>query len=134
VGRRRKKFENIDYKRDVARACVETAEKKQNKTEIFNLAAEPVKMKDFVNEIAGRLNKKVFPISLPTFLLRAIFRANSKTFKLRKLNKASETVEKWLSDDVIQPIRLRKLTGSKRETPIFEAVNRQIDYYQANKK
>ena len=74
----------------------EVAEKKRNITEIFNLAAEPIQMKAFVNEIAARLNKKIIPFRIPAFLLRTIFQANSKIFRSKKVYKISETVGKWL--------------------------------------
>ena len=122
------------YKRDVARACVLLAANKQNKTEIFNLAAEPVKMKDFVGEIAARLDKKVFPMTIPESFLRMFFKANAKTFKLKKINKISETVEKWLSDDIYSADKIARVYGYKPATTISEAIAKQVDYYKTNKK
>lgn len=126
-------LKSLIYKRDVALSCLAVAKKKTNKTEIFNLAAEPVRMKDFVNEIASRLNKKTLPISIPAFVLRGIFRANASFFKIKKLDKLSDTVEKWLSNDVYSADKIAQAYGFKPQTTVFEGLHKQIDYYKAKK-
>jgi nucleoside-diphosphate-sugar epimerase len=127
-------LKSLIYKRDVARACATLIEKKQNKTEVFNLAAEPVRMKDFVNEIAVRLNKKIIPVSIPEYFLRTIFKINSKSFKSKKIKKISATVEKWLSDDVYSADRVAGIYGYKTQTAIREAIGKQVDYYKTNRE
>ena len=127
-------LKTLIYKRDVARACLELAEKKRPGTEIFNLSGEPVCMKDFVDEIAARLGKKTFPVSIPAGLLRQVFRINSKILKIGKIAKLSETVEKWLSDDVYSGEKIARTYGFKAQTSIIEAVARQVDFYKAEEK
>jgi len=127
-------LKSLIYKRDVARACAAVVAKKQNKTEIFNLAAEPLKMKDFVNEIAVRLNKRIVPVSVPAYFLRTIFKVNSKVFKSKKIKKISDTVEKWLSDDVYSADKIARIYDYKPQTTIRKAIARQVDFYKTNKE
>jgi len=124
-------FKSLVYKRDVARACVEVIKKKRNRTEIFNLAAEPIRMKDFVNEISAGLNKKIIPISIPASLLRKVFRLNDKFLKIKKIYRLSDTVEKWLSDDVYAADKIAELYQFKPQTTISEALARQVNYYKS---
>lgn len=125
-------LKTLIYKRDVARACVELIEKKRGATEIFNLAAEPVLMKDFVSEITKNLDKKILPIKIPAQILRLIFSFNEKTLSIGKIGKLSETIEKWLSDDVYCGGKIYEIYGFKPQTSISEAIRRQIYFYQSS--
>lgn len=126
-------WKSLIDKKDVARACVRLVETKRGGTEIFNLAAAPVQMKDFVRMIAERLNVKVFPFKIPALLLRGVFRANAKTVKLGKVGRLSVTVEKWLSDDVYAAEKIGRAYDFRPLTPIAETIERQTDYYRATK-
>lgn len=125
-------LKTLIYKRDVARACVCLIEKKRGETEIFNLAAEPVTMKDFVNEISANLNKKIFPVKIPAYLLRMIFRLNAKFLKIKKVDKIADTVEKWLSEDIYAADKIAEVYQFKPQTTVSEAVAEQIKYYKTN--
>ncbi len=127
-------LKTLIYKRDVARACVLLIEKKTSGTEIFNLADEPIKMKDFVGEIASRLNRGIFPLTIPSFFLRAVFSVNSKTLNSRRVNKISETVEKWLSDDIYSAGKIAGIYGYQPSVSTREAIARQVEHYLAGKK
>lgn len=126
-------LKSLIYKRDVARACVELIEKKQPREEIFNLAAEPVLMRDFVAEISKNLNRKVFPAMIPAILLRSVSRTNAKLFKVKKIEKLSETIEKWLSDDIYSAKKIAEIYGFRPQTSIFEALAKQVAHYRASR-
>lgn len=127
-------LKSLIYKRDVARACVKLLELKKNGTEIFNLAAEPVMMSDFVDQIAARLGKKIFPIKIPAVIPRGFFHLNAKFFNFKKVNKISETIEKWLADDVYTADKIARAYNFKPTTAISEAINRQVDQYKMLKQ
>lgn len=132
-------LKTLIYKRDVARACVRLIEKKSKaaeiyNTEIYNLAAAPIKMKDFVGEISKHLNRRIFPLAIPTFFLRTVFSINSKTLNSRKINKISDTVEKWLSDDLYSAGKIAEAHGFQPSVLMSEAIARQVDHYLAGKK
>lgn len=127
-------LKSLIYKRDVARACVSVLKRKKGGTEIFNLAAEPVKMKDFVNEISRRLGKKTPPVAIPPTLLRFIFGINSKTLNIKKIRRIAGTIEKWLSDDVYSGEKLFRQYEFKPQTSIVEGLIKQIDSYKSEKR
>jgi nucleoside-diphosphate-sugar epimerase len=118
----------------VARACVRLINRKSSGTEIYNLAAEPIKMKDFVGEISSRLNRGIFPLTIPSFFLRTVFSVNSKTLNSRKINKISDTVEKWLSDDIYSAGKIAEVYGYQPSVSTREAIARQVEHYLAGKK
>lgn len=131
------KGENVKsliYKTDVARACVELCKNKKGKTEVFNLSAEPVRMKDFVREIAGHLDRKVYKFSIPKKFVRSIFGVNSNFVRSKKLYKIETTVEKWLSDDVYPAQKIAGEYGFEPQTSVSEAIERQVKWYQENKE
>jgi hypothetical protein len=62
--------------------------------------------------------------------LEKIFRLNENTFRLEKITKLAETVEKWLSDDLYSARSFESKYGYKAETSIFDALRKQIAWYQ----
>lgn len=127
-------LKTLIYKSDVARACVRLIAEKFVGTEIYNLAAEPIKMKDFVVEISSRLNRKIFPLAIPAVFLRTVFSINSKTLNSRRINKISDTVEKWLSDDIYSAGKIAEAYGFQPSVSTREAIGRQVEHYLAGKK
>lgn len=122
------------YKTDVARACVNILKSKKGETEIFNVAAEPVSMKEFVGEIAKHLDKQIPKIKLPPTILRVIFQLNSKLYGLKKIKKLSDTVEKWLSDDIYSAKKIERVYGFEPKFSIAEAIERQVNWYKFDKQ
>lgn len=127
-------YKSLIYKRDVAKACLEILRKKKQGIEIFNLAAEPVLMRNFVAAAAKNLNKKIPGFSIPPPLLEKVFQLNEKTLKIKKIRKISETVEKWLSDDVYSAERFEREYNFKPETSVSEALEKQIKRYRKQKE
>lgn len=123
-------LKSLIYKKDVARACYKLLLSKNNRTEIFNLAAEPIIMQDFVEQIAAHLCRKVFPVPIPARLPRMFFQFNAKFTNFRKINKISETIEKWLADDVYSTNRIERAYNFKTSTAIPDAIERQVRQYK----
>lgn len=121
------------YKGDVAGACAAVLGKKNRGTEIFNVSGDPATMKQIVSYIEDALGKKTLPLALPPGLLRAGFTANSKTLGLGKLKRLGETVEKWLSDETFSAESLKKAYGFEPRTGIREAIQREVEWYLANR-
>lgn len=122
-------LKTLIYKKDVARAVLTILKNKKRGTEIFNLGAEPIRMKDFVLEIEKNLNRKILPIFVPANLLKSVFYLNLKTFNLTKANKIGEIVEKWLSDDIYSAEKIERDYNFKAQTPIREAIKRQVKHF-----
>jgi len=126
-------YKSLVYKNDVAKACLNVLEKKTSVTEIFNVTAKPVSMKEIVSEIARHLDRKIPKIHIPSGLLEKIFLINTKLFRIEKIFNQSATIEKWLSDDIFSGDKIAFEYGFRAETPISEAIRRQVEVYKNRK-
>ncbi len=126
-------LKSLIYKRDVARACATVLAAKRGGTEVFNLAAEPIRMADFVQQIAAELNKKILPAAIPAILPRTAFRLNEQSIKSKKIRRLSETVEKWLANDIYSAEKIARAYNFHPHTSISEAVSRQVKQYRINR-
>jgi UDP-glucose 4-epimerase len=127
-------LKTLIYKRDVATACLKILINKKGETEIFNLAAEPITMKEFVVEIAKHLGKEVPKFSIPTSVLNIVFHLNAKLFGLKKVYEISDTVEKWLSNDIYSAKKIEEVYGFQPKFSIAEATERQVNWYKSDKR
>ena len=126
-----KNLKSLIYKTDVARACVHILSNKKDGTEIFNVAAEPIAMKNFVSEIAKQFDKTIPNIKVPPSLLKIIFQLNNKLLRLKKVNQLSDTIEKWLSDDIYSARKIKEVYDFQPQYSIEEAITRQINWYKS---
>ncbi len=123
-------YKSLIYKNDVAGACVKILENKKKGSEIFNLAAEPVLMRDFVAEAARDLGRKIPRFSIPPILPETVFRFNKNFFKIKKIERISDTFEKWLSDDVYSAEKIKQKYNFETKTPILKGLKKQIERYR----
>jgi UDP-glucose 4-epimerase len=128
-----KNLKSLIYKNDVARACGKVLAQKKGATEIFNLAAPPVKMFDFVSLIAKQLDKKIPKYNIPAELFEFLFKVKDKLPKVKKVDGLLKTIEKWLSDDVYSAAKFAEVYNFKTKTTIEQAIERQIVWHK-NKK
>lgn len=122
------------YVGDISDACLMLLKNKKNATEIFNLAAQPVKMRTLVSIISEKLKKNVLPFTIPALLPELIFSMNSKLFKLKIVDRFSPTFEKWLSEDIYLADKIKADYGFEPKTPIEQAVRRQCDWFIQNSR
>lgn len=127
-------YKSLIYKKDVARACREVLIKKKEGIEIFNLAAAPVMMQNFVTTAAKKMNKKIPGFSIPPSLLRIVFELNKKTLQITKIQKISDTVDKWLSEDIYSAEAFEQKYNFRPQVDICDGLEKQIDWYQTQKK
>ena len=118
------------YRRDVARACYDLLKKKKGGTEIFNLAAEPILMQNLVRLIAEHLGKRISNFSIPAKPLEILFDFNASTLRLKKIEKISQIVDKWLCDDIYSAKKIKAVYKFQISTPIEEALKIQVDWYK----
>ncbi len=126
-------LKSLIYKKDVARAVVKILKNKKDGIETFNLAAKPIKMKQFVGEIEKNLKKNAPKFYVPSEIFGKIFAFNDKLFHIGKLKKISSTVEKWLSDDIYSARKIKEKYNFEPQTSMAEAVERQVRYYLEGK-
>lgn len=125
-------LKSLIYKGDVAAACrmLAASDSTEKKSEVFNLTAAPIKMREIVSEIERRLDRKVPPIAFSPSFLNLVFALNRKTFGIEKVEKLSRTVDKWLSDDVFSGEKLRAAYQYRTKTAIVEALERETADYK----
>lgn len=125
---------SLIYKKDAARACAAALQVPGGQgARIFNVSAEPLKMNEIVGAIEHTLGKKALPGHIPPGLLRAAFALNDKTAALGKIAKISDTVEKWLSDEIFPAEAIKHELGFETTTPVTEAIRLETEYYLKNK-
>ena len=120
---------SLIYVGDVAGACLKLLNSKKNKTEIFNIASEPIEMQRLVSIISESLKKNVPKFSIPAIIPEIIFKLNSKTFKVGLIENLSKTVLKWLSDDIYSAEKIKIEYGFQPETSVEEAVIKQCRWF-----
>jgi nucleoside-diphosphate-sugar epimerase len=129
-----KNLKSLVYKEDVARACLCVLTKKRpiqtGEIKIYNVSAEALPMRDIVSEIHRRLQKKNPRVNVSPALLEPFFLLNRKTLNIGIINKLYGTLSKWLSDDVYSGDKIREQYGFEIETPLPEAIRREVESYK----
>lgn len=125
-------LKSLIYKGDAARACrVLALEKKTAETEIFNVSANPVSMREIVEKIAENLERKIPRAFIPTALLLKTLRFFSKIRSWKRIKKVSETVGKWLSEEVFSAEKIKTEYGFEPQTSVDEALEREVIWYRS---
>jgi nucleoside-diphosphate-sugar epimerase len=126
---------SLIYKKDVAKGILKVIESKESaKAEIYNLTNESVSMKEIVQTISERLDRKMPRLAIPEKFFRGFFRLNKTKLSLEYLKKFEKTFEKWLSDDIFSGERFYEKFNFKPETTVYEALSKQVDYYLSHKR
>ncbi|MDQ2746972.1 MAG: hypothetical protein M3T96_06915, partial [Acidobacteriota bacterium] len=125
-------LKSLIYKGDVAKACRKVLESRDI-SGIFNLTADAVPMAEIVGEIYHSLGRKKSRVSISPKLFKFLFWLNERTVRLEKIEKLSETVRKWLSDDVFAGDKFRRTYNFQPEISIKEAVKREVEGYRRQK-
>lgn len=127
-------LKSMIYKKDAAKACVRILKEKKAGIEIFNLAGEPILMSEFVDCIAGSLDRKIPKINIPPFIVEIFLKTIAKIVGTKKIENPVKTIDRWLSDDVYAAEKIARAYNFKPETSTLDAVKRQIARYKSIKK
>lgn len=125
-----KNKKSLIYVGDIANACLEILKAKKRATEIFNLSAPPIEMRELVKAISAALKKNVPGFSVPAFLPNLFIRANEKHFRSKFIGKYSKIFDKWLSDDIYLADKIRNEYGFEPKTSVVDAVEKQCEWYR----
>jgi nucleoside-diphosphate-sugar epimerase len=121
---------SLIYKGDTAKAVSKIIENQTTGTQIFNVTAKAISMKEIINAIAESLPKKLLPLSISTTILNLIFRLNKNTVSLNKVNEIEKTVEKWLANDIYSGEKMLKIYNFNPATIIAEAIEKEVNSYK----
>lgn len=130
-------YKSLIYKDDVAEACLRILQRKSASDEIYdvyNVAAEALKMREVVSEIYESLGKTSPRFSISESFFEKVFRLNRKFLHIGKVENLAATVEKWLADDAFSAEKLQRECGFRALTPIREAIRREVEDYKKHKK
>lgn len=130
-------YKTLIYKKDAAKACRVVLEKKdlsERETEIFNIAAEPIRMKRIVETVTAALGKKKSVIFVPLILARLPLKILAGLIPSSKIGSFSETLEKWTSDEMFANDKIKQKYSFEPDTSVLEAIERETDYYLINQK
>lgn len=137
-----KNAKSLVYKTDVARACLlfledsdaaDVAAGKDNKMNIYNVTAEPVSMREIVEEIEKALDRRVLPVQIPAAPLQKSLHFIGKATGIKKLRKIAETLDKWLSDEVFSGEKISRETGFQTAVSPSEGIRREARQYRNQK-
>ncbi|HEX8286851.1 MAG TPA: NAD-dependent epimerase/dehydratase family protein [Pyrinomonadaceae bacterium] len=126
-------YKSLIHCEDVAAAVSILLKEKKNKTEIFNVSAESLRMNEIVEAICETLGKGVSRLSINRRVLAPVFLINSVLLKSKKIGKAQKTVEKWLADDVYSNQKLKDKYEFEPEIKVREAIRREVRWYLSEK-
>lgn len=129
-----KNKKSLIYVGDIADACGMILKSKTNGTEIFNLSARPIEMRELVSIISRSLDKKVPGFSIPEFVPRIFINANEKIIRSKRIGKFSKIFDRWLSDDVYSADKIKAEYGFEAKTSIADAVAKQCEWFSKQKK
>ncbi len=121
---------SLIYKTDVARACLAVLDKKTGATEVFNVSAEALKMKEIVSIIAENLGRKVPKFFIPVKVLTKAIKTGLKIRQFGKIKNLLNTVEKWSAEDVYRAEKIKAAYNFVPEISAEEALRREVAGYK----
>ncbi len=121
------------YKGDAARAVVAVIQRPASGVNIFNISAPPCSMREIVDGIGDALGKHPFPVRMPASMALLLGRCLSK-MPNRRLSGLSQTVKKWLAEDIYDARRFQEAYGFHTETRLQDGLKREVDWYKNNNK
>lgn len=127
-------YKTLIYKADVGCAVREILEKKDlsvKTAEIFNVGAEPVKMKSIVGQISKVLGRKT-NFYLPQSLFEKPLNIFLRIIPLSELKKIRDTLAKWTSNEIFSSEKIKRQYQFS-ETPVSEAIEREVTFYKNQK-
>ena len=126
-------YKSLIHREDVAGSVSLLLKEKKDGTEIFNVSAEALQMKEIVEIICETLEKGVSGISINEKILTPLFAFNSHLVKSKKIEKVERTIEKWTADDVYSNQKLKNKYGFEPKIKVKEAIIREIKWYLTQK-
>ena len=121
-GENRKSLIHCD---DAASACLAALGRKEgNKFEVYNVGGTIASMEDIVSCLEQSLNTRRLPISVPTAVARGL---SSLCSMISPLQKVSETINKWLRDDIYDASKFSLHTGFKPQVALSKGLTDQVE-------
>jgi UDP-glucose 4-epimerase len=121
---------SLIYKEDAASACLKALEIPVSGTEIFNVTAQPVTMREIVSATCQALDRPIPRLEIPPFLLKtlgAISRAIGDPGEL------DQRLQKFIHDDVYEGSKFEATFGFQPAISLSEGIRREVDFMKAKR-
>lgn len=119
---------SLIYKDDAARACLRALECSVSGTQIFNVLAQPVTMREIVSAICQALGRPVPRLGIPQVLLEA---ASAISRGLGDPGQLSQQLQKFTHDDVYNGSEFEIAFGFCPAISLAEGMRREVEFLQA---
>ena len=122
---------SLIYKDDAARACLCALEHPVSGTQIFNVSAQPVTMREIVSAICQALGRPVPHLRIPLDLLKAV---GAISCRMGDPGQLGHRLEKFIHDDVYDGARFESTFDFRPATSLSEGMRREVAFLQAQKR
>ena len=125
---------SLIHREDVAEACLRILEKSDNDTEnykVFNVSADFLSMREIVEIISRKLERKIPPVRIPAAYVSGFFRFGAKIVAFPKIKRTEKTIAKWLAEDVYSAEAIRREYGFVPRISAGKAIEREVEWYMA---
>jgi len=118
---------SLIYKKDAARACLHALERPVFGTEVFNVSARPVTMREIVSSICQALDRPVPRHKIPLSLLKI---SGAIARKIGDPGNLNQRLQKFIQDDVYDGAKFESMFGFRPAVSLSEGIRREVDYLQ----
>jgi UDP-glucose 4-epimerase len=122
---------SLIYKDDAARACICALECSVFGTQIYNVSAQPVTMREIVSAICQALGRPVPRFGIPLVLLKAV---GAISCRIGDPGQLGQRLEKFIHDDVYDGSRFESTFDFRPAISLSEGMRREVAFLQAQKR
>jgi nucleoside-diphosphate-sugar epimerase len=122
---------SLIYKDDAARACLCALECSVSGTQIYNVSAQPVTMREIVSAICHALGRPVPHLGIPLVLLKAV---GAISCRMGDPGQLGQRLEKFIHDDVYDGSRFESTFDFRPAISLSEGMRREVAFLQAQKR
>ncbi|WP_166828983.1 NAD-dependent epimerase/dehydratase family protein [Thalassoroseus pseudoceratinae] len=128
-------LKSLIYRGDAARACLAVASCAELPTSqrAYNIAADPVSMREIVETIYQALGRRRYRLHMPASCVQFPFATLARLrmpVVSRKAEKVSETLSKWLVDDAYDGALFRKDFHFQPQVSLASGIQNEVAWYR----
>ena len=121
---------NLIYRADAARGCLSAIDHRSDEQiSIYNVAVEPVSMKEVVTGICEHLKRKL-PWRIPSIFVAGLSCISTVLGHKGPVGRTYDSIRKFLRTDVVDGSRFRDEFDFQPEVDLHEGLRRQVLHYQ----
>jgi nucleoside-diphosphate-sugar epimerase len=122
---------SLIYKDDAARACICALEYPVSGTQIYNVSAQPVTMREIVSAICQALGRPIPHIGIPLAVLKAV---GAISCRMGDPGQLCQRLEKFIHDDIYDGFKFESAFDFRSAISLSEGMRREVAYLQTQKR